>query len=104
MDLGELVDGKLDVNYDVGVEERSARRNLKRKEKYGKQIKTAVNLMQVNQEKYLKLSASYCQTTPERGNTGVCPGKEVCGEVQGALFMPEGEESEWQTSQPDQDG
>ena len=93
-----MVDRKLDVNYDVGVEERSARRNLKRKEKYGKQIKTAVNLMQVNQEKHLKLSASFCHTIPEREDTGLCPGKEVCSEVQAALFMPEGGESQWQTS------
>ena len=51
MDLAEVVDEKLDVHYDSGVEEGRARRNLKRKEKFSTQVKRAVNLMQVKKPK-----------------------------------------------------
>ena len=47
MDLGGIVDEKLDVHYDSGVEEGVVRRNQKRKEKFCAEVKRAVNLMQV---------------------------------------------------------
>ena len=59
--MAEIVDGKLDVHYDTGVEEGKARRNLKRKEKFSKQVKTAVNLIQVNTKINLNYLELYVQ-------------------------------------------
>ena len=55
MDLGSLLDEKLAVRYDGGQEEK-ARRNLKRKEKFKKQIKAAVIMMEVKVSSLGKVS------------------------------------------------
>ena len=97
MDLADVVDGKLDVHYDTGDEEARTRRNLKRKEKFGKQVKAAVNLMQVDIQFFLQIPQSFEGVFPkaphifipsETQNSGVCSGKEVFGEDKGAILLP----------------
>ena len=47
MDLGDVIDAKLSMQYDSGVAESKSKRSLKRKEKFATQVKRAVNDMQV---------------------------------------------------------